>query len=122
MSLYPRHIETEDRRFFLPVMDYFTEQEQEDMLLDFNEFDRTMIHRKYESLVEGLEGPGKEEVKTGRKISRTRRQCKVCDYVYDPAQGDQEGGTPPGIDFKDLPDDWVCPVCGADKEAFVRLD
>ena len=42
-------------------------------------------------------------------------ECMVCGYVYDPAQGDEEGGIPPGTAFVMLPADWTCPVCGADK-------
>ncbi|MBW2502602.1 MAG: rubredoxin [Deltaproteobacteria bacterium] len=44
--------------------------------------------------------------------------CTVCGYVYDPAVGDPEGDIAPGTAFDDLPDDWVCPVCGADKDQF----
>jgi rubredoxin len=44
--------------------------------------------------------------------------CGVCGYVYDPAQGDKDGGIAPGTAFEDLPDDWTCPVCGAAKEEF----
>jgi len=44
--------------------------------------------------------------------------CVVCGYVYDPDLGDEEGGIPPGTPFDDLPDDWVCPVCGAGLEDF----
>ncbi len=44
--------------------------------------------------------------------------CGVCGYVYDPAEGDKEGGIPPGTPFEDLPDDWTCPVCGASKDEF----
>ncbi len=44
--------------------------------------------------------------------------CQVCGYVYDPEDGDPENGVKPGTPFEDLPDDWVCPVCGADKSAF----
>lgn len=49
-----------------------------------------------------------------------RYSCTVCGYVYDPAQGDPEGKIPPGTPFAELPADWVCPVCGAGKEKFVR--
>ncbi len=45
-----------------------------------------------------------------------------CGYVYDPAEGDPENGVEAGTDFKDLPEDWECPVCGADKDAFEELD
>ena len=44
--------------------------------------------------------------------------CTICQYVYDPATGDPDNGVPAGIPFANLPDDWVCPVCGAGKDAF----
>ncbi len=46
--------------------------------------------------------------------------CSVCGYVYDPEAGDPDNGVEPGTSFEDLPDDWVCPVCGADKELFEK--
>jgi len=46
--------------------------------------------------------------------------CTVCGYTYDPKEGDAEGGIEPGVDFKDLPDDWACPVCGVGKEEFEK--
>lgn len=42
--------------------------------------------------------------------------CGICGYVYDPEAGDADAGIAPGTAFGDLPDDWVCPVCGAAKE------
>jgi len=44
--------------------------------------------------------------------------CTVCGYVYDPEKGDPDSGIQPGTAFKDIPNDWVCPVCGAGKKAF----
>jgi rubredoxin len=44
--------------------------------------------------------------------------CSVCGYEYDPSQGDPDSGIPPGTAFDDLPEDWVCPVCGAAKSDF----
>lgn len=44
--------------------------------------------------------------------------CELCDYVYDPAIGDPDNNIPPGTPFADLPDDWLCPVCGAEKSEF----
>ncbi len=44
--------------------------------------------------------------------------CDICGYVYDPAQGDPDGGVPPGTPFEEVSEDWVCPVCGAGKDAF----
>jgi len=48
--------------------------------------------------------------------------CQVCGYVYDPAEGDPDGGIKPGTRFEDIPDDRVCPVCGADKSQFEPTD
>jgi rubredoxin len=45
-------------------------------------------------------------------------KCTICDYVYDPAEGDPDSGIAAGTAFEKLPDDWVCPVCGASKEDF----
>ena len=42
----------------------------------------------------------------------------VCGWEYDPAVGDPDGGIAPGTAFADIPDDWVCPVCGLGKDAF----
>ena len=44
--------------------------------------------------------------------------CGVCGYVYDPDQGDDEAGVSAGTAFEKLPEDWTCPVCGADKSEF----
>jgi hemerythrin-like domain-containing protein len=54
---YPRHIEKEDQRFFLPVMKYFSLAEQEKMLVDFRDFDQTLIHDKYKLLIRELGQP-----------------------------------------------------------------
>ena len=48
--------------------------------------------------------------------------CIVCGYVYDEAVGDPDSGIAPGTKFEDLPDDWVCPKCGAEKEYFYPVD
>jgi rubredoxin len=45
-------------------------------------------------------------------------KCTMCDYVYDPEQGDPDGGIAPETAFEDLPEDWLCPVCGAGKDDF----
>jgi len=46
--------------------------------------------------------------------------CDVCGYVYDPEKGDPDNGIEPGAPFENLPDDWVCPVCGAGKDQFSK--
>ncbi len=55
VTLYPVHIETEDKEFFYPSMDYFTEKEQQKMLQEFYDFDKKMIHEKYLQIVEQQE-------------------------------------------------------------------
>jgi rubredoxin len=45
-------------------------------------------------------------------------RCTVCGYIYDPAKGDPADGVEPGTAFEELPDDWVCPECGAPKSDF----
>jgi len=55
VQFYPAHIEKEDKHFFIPVMDYFTPAEQQEMLDQFWEFDRAMIHEKYRHVVEEQE-------------------------------------------------------------------
>ena len=46
--------------------------------------------------------------------------CIVCGYVYDEAVGDPDSGIAPGTKFEDLPDDWVCPVCGVSTDQFEK--
>lgn len=48
--------------------------------------------------------------------------CIVCDYVYDPLVGDPDSGIEPGTSFEDLPDDWVCPLCGVGKDEFEPVE
>lgn len=51
-------------------------------------------------------------------VTMKKYRCTVCQYLYDPEAGDPENGIAPGTSFDDLPDGWICPVCGAGKEAF----
>lgn len=44
--------------------------------------------------------------------------CSICGFIYDPAIGDPENGVEAGTEFQDLPDNWVCPICGAPKDVF----
>lgn len=48
-------------------------------------------------------------------------ECTVCGYIYDPGVGDPDGGIEPGTPFEKIPDDWVCPVCGAAKSDFKKV-
>ena len=53
-----------------------------------------------------------------KEVSMQKYRCTTCDYVYDPAVGDPDGGIEPGTAFEQIPDTWVCPVCGVDKSLF----
>ena len=48
--------------------------------------------------------------------------CIVCDYIYDPQIGDPDNRVAPGTAFEDIPDEWVCPICGVDKSEFEPTD
>ena len=62
-----------------------------------------------------------EEEKVG-VIKAQNYKCSLCGYVYDPELGDPDGGIKPGTPFEEIPDDWVCPVCGASKSEFEKMD
>ena len=48
-------------------------------------------------------------------------RCIVCGYIYDPESGDPEGGIDPKTPFESLPENWVCPICGAARSEFEPL-
>ena len=53
----------------------------------------------------------------------TRRWiCEPCGFIYDPEEGDPDSGIDPGTPFEDIPDDWMCPICGAGKADFRELE
>lgn len=47
-------------------------------------------------------------------------RCKVCDWIYDPATGDPDNGVATGTAWEAVPEDWVCPICGAGKDEFEK--
>jgi len=55
---------------------------------------------------------------TGGAMQKYR--CAVCGYIYDPSAGDPDGGIQPGTAFENIPDSWICPVCGAAKSEFIK--
>jgi rubredoxin len=48
-------------------------------------------------------------------------ECTACAYIYDPEAGDPDNGISPGTPFEKIPDEWVCPVCGVDKNMFEKI-
>lgn len=49
-------------------------------------------------------------------------RCMVCDWICDPAVGDPDGGIAAGTAFEDIPEDWVCPLCGVGKDQFEPVE
>ncbi|HSZ52752.1 MAG TPA: rubredoxin [Caulobacteraceae bacterium] len=49
-------------------------------------------------------------------------QCRTCGWIYDEAEGDADGGIPPGTRWEDIPSDWVCPACGTAKSEFDMVE
>jgi flavin reductase (DIM6/NTAB) family NADH-FMN oxidoreductase RutF/rubredoxin len=61
-----------------------------------------------------------ETEQEGRKMDKYR--CTICGYIYDPEKGDPDSGVKPGTPFEKLPDNWVCPICGATKDQFEKVE
>jgi len=67
--------------------------------------------------------PADKEESTLKEESGTAKKykCTACGYIYDPEEGDPDGGIAPGTRFEDIPDNWVCPICGTEKEDFIEV-
>lgn len=50
-----------------------------------------------------------------------RYVCPACGYIYDPEIGDPDSGIAKGTRFEDIPEDWVCPICGLSKSEFEKM-
>ncbi len=66
--------------------------------------------------------PSYIEEKKIETIKAVKYRCTLCGYIYDPELGDPDGSIKPGTPFEELPDSWVCPVCGASKSEFERIE
>lgn len=90
-----------------------------------------LTYAYYRSVIKGLSpenaptytdksklGELEAKVESGPK----KYQCLICGHIYDPAEGDPTKNIPPGTAFEDLPDDWLCPICGVGKSEFIAVD
>lgn len=59
---------------------------------------------------------------TERRYLMEKWECLVCGYIYDPELGDPDNNVEPETPFEELPDEWVCPDCGAEKEEFEKME
>ena len=68
----------------------------------------------------GTAGTGGEGIVFLRRYSRSMKKwiCTTCGFIYDEAAGIPDQGIAPGTRFEDLPEDWLCPDCNAEKEVF----
>ena len=57
----------------------------------------------------------------GGSCAMKKYECP-CGYVYDPEVGDPDNGIAPGTAFEDIPEDWLCPICGLGKDAFTEVE
>jgi rubredoxin len=65
----------------------------------------------------------KKQDKYKEKESKMKKyKCLLCGYIYDPETGDPANGVEAGTSFEDLPDNWVCPECGAGKDEFEPVE
>jgi rubredoxin len=60
-------------------------------------------------------------LKLNGDIKMQKWECP-CGYIYDPATGDDDNGIAAGTAWEDLPDEWVCPLCGAEQDSFWKAD
>jgi rubredoxin len=67
-------------------------------------------------------GEGRIAATHPREAAMQKWRCTICDYLYDPESGDPDNGVEPGTAWEDLPDDWVCPDCGVEKDMFEPAD
>jgi len=60
----------------------------------------------------------KSKFMNGGNSNLKKYVCSACGYIYDPEAGDPDSGIAPGTAFEDIPEDWVCPLCGVGKDMF----
>ena len=84
-----------------------------------------MTHAYYHQVKRGTTpktAPSYIEEKKEAVPKMAKYKCTVCGYIYDPELGDTDGGIKPGTPFEEVPDDWVCPICGAAKSEFEKIE
>ncbi|MEM3421851.1 MAG: flavin reductase [Candidatus Hadarchaeum sp.] len=84
-----------------------------------------MTYAYYHEIKRGVSPPTAptyiKEEKPTKPLVFQKYKCTICGYIYDPEKGDPDSGIKPGTPFEELPENWVCPICGADKSAFEKI-
>ena len=88
---------------------------------DANEGDNLYGDEHIRDMILFVLGDLAEDRKTETKKAMDKYVCITCGWVYDPEEGDPEGGIAPGTAFEDIPEDWTCPACGVGKEFFEKV-
>ncbi|MEM7725975.1 MAG: rubrerythrin family protein [Cyanobacteria bacterium P01_A01_bin.45] len=78
--------------------------------------------RQYTEALEGLNGKSPAPKTKSDNPATQKWICRQCSMIYDPTVGDPDSGIAAGTAFEDIPDDWVCPICGAQKKIFVPYE
>ncbi len=97
------------------------------------ETEKPLTYSYYREVIKGI-SPKNSPTFTGSKHEKIPEQhvkaeaksqcyqCTVCGHIYDPEEGDPNGGILPGTAFEDIRDDWTCPICGVSKKDFVPIE
>jgi len=84
-----------------------------------------MTYAYYHEVKRGTSPPAaptyQKEQKPATEAKMQKYRCTICNYIYDPEKGDPDSGVKPGTPFEQIPDSWVCPICGADKSSFEKI-
>lgn len=78
--------------------------------------------RQYTDALTVLDGKTVTKKPPSDEAATQKWICRQCSMIYDPVIGDPDSGIAPGTAFADIPDDWNCPICGAEKKLFVPYE
>ena len=78
--------------------------------------------RQYTDALTSLDGKTVVKKAPSNEPATQKWICRQCSMIYDPVMGDPDSGIAPGTPFVDIPDDWSCPICGAQKKLFVPYE
>ena len=88
----------------------------------YHEIKKGKTPEKAATYIKSEDSSKQTKPREGKMSDGKKYKCSVCGYIYDPEKGDPDNGVDPGTAFADLPDDWVCPVCGVSKDQFEPVD
>lgn len=78
--------------------------------------------RQYTDALTVLDGQTVEKKPPSDEPTMQKWICRQCSMIYDPIKGDPDSGIAPGTPFAEIPDDWCCPICGAEKKLFIPYE